>query len=126
LYDKLYLENKNFEAWFAMKDKAVEGLASGEKKYEYALIMAGFRVAKDPAFDNVEGAFTKAVNWFNQIIKVNENYVGSYSGLAYLYQKMNQKEEALKNVLLCIKKSKEQGIEVQKHLIDLQKSIEEM
>ncbi|MBI9057205.1 MAG: thioredoxin family protein [Labilibaculum sp.] len=125
-YDKFYLENKNFEAWFESKEKAAEGLVSGEKQYQNVLIMAGYRVAQDPIFDNVEGAYTKAENWFRQVVKFNENYVHSYSGLAYLYQKMNQKEEALKNVLLSIKKSKEQGHAVDQRILDLQKSIEEM
>ncbi|MCG8578632.1 MAG: thioredoxin family protein [Bacteroidales bacterium] len=126
LYDKFYLSNHQFDKWFEAKETAIANYQPDDKQYENTLIRAAYRIAADPLFANVEGAYNRAIAWFELAIKANNESMSAYSGLALVYQKMNNKEQASKNIALSIEKCKEQGLDIDQRLLDLQKTIEKM
>jgi thiol-disulfide isomerase/thioredoxin len=127
LYNTHYLANNQYKKWFDFTDQNIEKAKSqGSDKCIRTSLNSVYTVISDPRFAKVEGAYDKAKSWIEVVFELDKESLGAYYCLAMLNQKAGNKQEALKNVNLCIEKGIAKDGKADAKAVQLKKQIEAM
>jgi len=119
-----YLSNKQYDKWFDGQEKLVkEAMKKDKASGLRAVASAVSKVLKDPNFQEVNGAYKRAIKMTKKAIKTDENYIASYYYLTQLNMKTGNKTEALKNINVFIEKGNDKQVKAGEKL---KKEIEKM
>jgi len=127
LINAYYLEHKEYDNWFESSEKdARETLEKDKNRGLSMLINMAYRVARDPAFANIEGVYDGAIELVNLAKETDPEIIAPYHCLASLYKASGEKDKALENINIYMAKNLEKGGQNNIRVDKLKKDIEAM
>lgn len=126
ILSQYYLANKQYETWFEFNKKSADAAFLKDKKASLtSYINTAYSIAVNPDFANA-GLDDKAVAMIENIKDVDPDFIAVNYCLASLYLKKGNKDKALENVNIYIKKSSDKGTEPDARVLALKGKIESL